>query len=1064
MAPKRKGKGWHESGKPTPTKTGIRNIAPDHYAVSRKKELETTLRRPLVMVDDDSGVKIVEKAIEARNPIEQFQNQRLIYQGEYTIIRETLQNSERIARDRKVPVDVVMTFTPDSFTIEDNAGGVTKRTIDVVFKLGTSGYEQLGSETTPFGQGFISFVKIFGKAEIISNSVNAEFDWDWIEAQYKLDKNFNMAKAYKVAEYPDDTQLKAKGKFIAKFTKPVSSYDMNKAIKIAKEISRTMQVNSITINGERLNNRIDFKTPPNNFIKAEKKYGEKDGIEGWFYAGTERDYLRLYDNGAPVGSVSSEIVDNRYTDLSGLVGVVNIKHTYYGQANNARDAWINDDRIQRTVKFINGLAKDLAINFVKYGTDSQIEKYQHFISNYTTFDEIKYHIHFEVIEPEVLQLVNKVERAIHKEMTEEAFKSHIAGIMKSPSQLTAAVERAKDYNPQLDQTAYNEKQKMLLEERSQLQIERQSQESPREQQETIQRQEGTSHEVEPESGGEVGGTEDKQEVIEDKLNELEQQKTTQDEKRKTLNEKIDEFLNSRKQGGMTFAEWKKETFWCDRKEVEEFTDSIKMAGYYHINVAIAENKFQREGFQTFENFHHISELESSMNIVPTLALPGARNAQERRIEWIMRVFLDAAGFTEFKLIIANITARRVLTLGKGTRKKVDEPISLEAYAEFQTNTVYLQRTLAFGEADGVRDYSGIKALYPYLSYNEFPNDSKSIGQGDIAVFSKIRKTLAHELAHLKYKTKDDTTDHFRSMVIIDTAFDKAIAEFKASSRLTEDLTGLNKKAKERLGIQKGDTVVVTVTKGAAGELEKQAVPDVRKTTLKDIYVQPATENIFTYRELIDRYTLIEDLQKVIAEGTYKFTGYKIGDRVQILSDGDEIIATIKTTDQNKNVAVEVEGSVAPPYYYFRPSKIVKLLERKVMKYKMGDIFVREDGYFRTYKDIQLYYESGDFPIESGKYRPTGLKIGSTISIGEGEDRTGKITKVKYGQLVLTAGTTGMEIWRDWTDLNRPMPEPVGKEEKKPEASHEPEPEPEEVVMEAPKKEETKKQMSIDDLL
>lgn len=979
-----KGQGWREASEPVITSKGIKNKAPRHYEVSIKKNLEDVLRRPLVMVDNTAPI-IRDVAIEARNPIEQFQEQRYLYQGEYTIIRETLQNCERIARDRSVPVDIKMEFTDNSFSIEDNAGGVTKETIDTVFKLGTSGYEHLGEETTPFGQGFISFVKIFGKVEVISNDVNAEFDWDWIEEQYKKNPKFDMKKAYKVAEYPSDETLGAKGKFIAKFTKPLPSYKKEKAIKIAKEISKTIPVRSITINGEIANNKIDFYKTPDGYVRVEKKYGEKVGIIGYFTAGREYDYVKFFDNGAPVGSISGETVDNRYGNLPATIGNINICHTFYGQANKSRDAWITDDRIERTEKFIKELARDFAISLVDNLSDDQIEKVQHFISTYTTFDDIKYHIRFDVIEPEIIALVTKAERDLHKELSEESFKQHMSEILKSSSKLNDAVIRAKDYSPQLDAAAYNEKQKQLEQEHHKLQEER-AEQIPDPSQKLAQ------------PTPEQQAIQEKQDAINEKQQDLKEEKEATEQKQKTVEEKVAEFLEARSGGGMTFAKWKKETFWCDRKDVEQYADVIKMAGYYRINVAIAENKFQRQGFESFDNFVHISQLESSMRIVPKISSPGAQNAKERRIEFIMRAFLDAAGYNNIKTVIANIMGRRVIRIQK-TDKKTDEEFGMVAYAEPSTNSIYLQRKIGFGTADGTTDYTGVKALYPFLDYNDFPLDSKSIGMGDIAVFSKIRKTLSHELAHLVHFTKDDTADHYKAMVVIDSKFDVVIAEFRASSRISESMDGLNKKARDRIGVQKGDKVVLTVTKGTEGQVERQQVPALRKTSMNDIYRQALNGELFTYKQLISKYDDIEDLQRAINAGTYTFTGHKIGNAVIFKNkNGNEKRGEIKKTGDFGMNTIGIDEGTGNVYYY-PIENIIKTVEKIKPKYLKGEIFVDDSGRAKTYTQILEYYDSGDFPIESGRYKPTGLKVGDIVTYSEYQSAgSSAITKTTQGKI------------------------------------------------------------------
>ncbi|MDD5453985.1 MAG: hypothetical protein PHW62_00595 [Candidatus Ratteibacteria bacterium] len=962
--PEKKNPGWKEKPQTIITRKGVQEKAPRHYEVSVKKDLVDVLRQPLVMVDNTAPV-IKEKPIVAKNPVEQFIERRYVYQGAYTIIRETLQNSERISRDRKVPVDITITFNDDSYTIEDNAGGVNKNNIDTVFNLGVSGYEHLGEETQPFGEGFISFILLFGKVEVISNDIDAEFDFAWIEEQYKKDPKFDMMKAYKVAEYSSDETLGAKQKFIAKFTKPLPSYNKEKAIKIAKEIAKTMPVRSITINGELANNKINFNETPYGYVRVEKKYGEKEGIIGYFTAGGEYDYIKLFDHGAPVGSISKEVVDNRYGNLPAMMGNINIMHTFYGQANKSRDGWITDDRIERTEKFIKELARDYAIELIDILSDSQIEKVQHFISRYTTFNDIKYHIRFEVIEPEIVELVTKVERDLHKDLSEENFKLHMSEILKSPSKLNEAVSRAKDYSPKIDAAAYNEKQKQLEQEHAKLQQEKAEQQPDPER----------SSKPTPEQQG----VQEKQDVINEKQQDLKEEKEATEKKQKTVVEKVNEFLEARSGGGMTFAKWKKETFWCDRKDVEQYADTLKMAGYYRINIAIAENKFQKMGFEAFDNFVHISELESSMHLIPKISSPGAQNAKERRIEFIMRAFLDAAGYNNVKTVIANITGRRVIRIQK-TDKKIDEEFGLVAYAEPSTNSIYLQRKIGFGTADGTTDYTGVKALYPFLEYNDFPLESKSIGMGDIAVFSKIRKTLSHELAHLVYKTKDDTADHYKAIVIVDSKFDSVIAEFKASSRISDSLDGLNKKARDRIGVQKGDKTVITVTKGTEGQVEKQEVPALRKMTLSDIYRQAISRELITYKEMIEKYDDIEDLQRAINAGTYTFTGYKIGDLV-LYNDSyfnEEKKGTIKKTGHFGSTSIEIQRADGFTIIYVPLEKIIRKLDKVKPKYLKGEIFVDDNNLAKTYAQILEYYNAGDFPIESGKFKPTGFKIGDRI--------------------------------------------------------------------------------------
>lgn len=59
---------------------------------------------------------------------------------------------------------------------------------------------------------------------------------------------------------------------------------------------------------------------------------------------------------------------------------------------------------------------------------------------------------------------------------------------------------------------------------------------------------------------------------------------------------------------------------------------------------------------------------------------------------------------------------------------------------------------------------------------------------------------------------------------------------------------------------------------------------------------------------------------------------------------------------------------------------------------------------KTYAQILDYYDTGDFPIESGQWKPTGLRIGDMVKYNEyetegassvREERVGKIKEVNY---------------------------------------------------------------------
>ena len=69
---------------------------------SRKRKNISTARVEPLTVEDHENLTIVSKELKARNPIEEIQNIRRRYQGEYAFIREALQNSSRSGRDHNI--------------------------------------------------------------------------------------------------------------------------------------------------------------------------------------------------------------------------------------------------------------------------------------------------------------------------------------------------------------------------------------------------------------------------------------------------------------------------------------------------------------------------------------------------------------------------------------------------------------------------------------------------------------------------------------------------------------------------------------------------------------------------------------------------------------------------------------------------------------------------------------------------------------------------------------------------------------------------------------------------
>ncbi len=996
---------WKENKKNVVTNKGIRNIAQRHYESSHKKDLDTTLRQPLVAVDSSIQIKIVEKSIVARNPIEEIKNIRNRYQGEYAIIREAMQNSERAARSNKVPVDIKITITPDKFKIEDNGGGVNKGSIDKVFNLGQSGWN-LGSDTNSFGQGFLSFILLFNEVEIISNDVNASFDWSHIESEYNKSKNFDLSKAYTAQESSSLSAFGAEGKFIAIFSKPVESYNYEKAIAQAKIYAKTLPVRSIIINGELANNKIDFATTPRGYREVYKPYREGIGIQGYFAPGTEDDAIRLYFQGLPVGAASSSGVDNYFYKLPSLRGDININTTFYGRPSENRDSFIMDSNIEKTVNLIRELAKEIAIGIIDGSPQSVIEQYQHFISTYSTFDDIKYHIRFEVIAPEVMDLVQKSERAANPKLDDKAFDEHMKNLMSSSSALNTAIERAKGFSEKIDTAAYNDREQAIIKERQKLAEQKLEEQKSKEQDQIIK---------------------DQEQVLSQEEDQISEEKTKTQEKTRTAKDRVDEFLSNRQSGGLTASKWTKETFWVERDMAMVYMNEISNATYHRIPLAFAENKYQKQLFRSRDNFHYIQELKTLMTNSAKLSSAGAKNSKERRIEYIMKVFIDAAGFREIKIVIANIEFKNIIQVPHSTTK-IETPMEVAAYAEGKT--IYFHRKLSYGGSDSgeINGYFGIESLYPYFIYNEFDLDQKSIGQGDIAVFSRIRKLLAHEMAHAVYHTTDNTDSHYKAMLEIDAKFDNVIAEFKASSNVTVDQSGLSKKAKDRIGLQQGDNIVVTYTKGSTGNLEKQSYdsPKTAKHNKKDLFYYTSKNRYYTYEDILSIYgDHAENLQQVLKTEAIPI-GYKIGDYVSIKETASNAYETKEVAITGKITGISTNGNWLSIAYAKGWDSIThdRIISKATPanKPKPTDIFYSErTGQVKRYRALVELYGDDVPDMSDTSYKPTGFRIGDSVTLPNGD--VGEIVDTAFEGIYVNALDGTSLGWYKHTQLSKLQSQP-----------------------------------------
>ena len=772
---------YHES----PDQTGK---APKHQRAALKSKHKKFSNAPvqLLTVEDHENITIVSKELKARNPIEEIQNIRRRYQGEFAFIREALQNSSRSGRDNGIrEINVNIEITPNHLQITDNAGGVNKGNIDKIFSLGQSGWGANIIETEdPFGQGFMSSILIFNKITVISNDVKAEFDWGNIEREYNEKGTFDLSHAYSVAEAASIDHFGMRNKFKVILEDPTENWDSSSAISEVNNVAQYFGFHSVLINGEEINLQ-SFSETPSGFFTIKKTSRGTTVVEGYIHPGTLDNTPMTYFNGAPVSSLHT---------LDGIIGEINITHRQYGEPTENRDAWRQSTErsgIILTENLIRSKAHEIAIDLVKYGTDNQIKEHEAFITTYAEYSEYKRHVQFHLIGFGTLENIKKMVRSQNPNQTDYEFNEHIENIMSSQSKLMQAAEEAKLHTEETP-TEYKQRQENINKRRDEAR--RQLEEEP---------------------------DKEEKDLIEDELTSLDDEEKTLDEENKKDQEDFIKFKKTdRDEAENKLSSITKITFWVKTDEMMHYAENIAQAEYYGYQIAIAHNKLQRKVFENeTQKFFHISHFEFSEKRETNLKSVGPKNKKERRLQWVFNTFLQASKYADYRIHIASFTFTTHLTIPGTNITETKHDIDAAAFA--QGSDIYIEREVRSGQsADGaISGYYGVKTLYPYLEYNEFDLSNKTIGWGDITAFLKVLTLISHELAHVAYGTKDNTKEHLEAMTTIEAEFDTIIAEHRGKTTLSTGKSVPKSIAKD-LNITPSDTVALTFFEGTSEEIEK----------------------------------------------------------------------------------------------------------------------------------------------------------------------------------------------------------------------------------------------------
>lgn len=797
-------KGYHEA-------PGPEGVAPKHsksaleaVGKSSYKELSDAEIVPLVEDNDESTPKKMKGALAMIDPIKQILDIRTIkYEKKFAFVREALQNVDRSTEEEghNLSPDVNIVMDEDSFAITDNAGGITSKDLAKLFDFGVSGWEGGAVKENPFGQGFLSFVILFDRVEVFSNNVHAIFDLEDI-LQRREEKVFNLNEAY---DYETTRSYDAfgRGEFTAICSKPTEFWNTEEAYKMAVVSGESLAFKTFSINGESIKMK-SFEVPSGAIdITKYNSKGEKV-IEGWIKpSGDMSDYPFFYYFRKPVG---------HYFNLKGMTGKVNILNKRYGQPVENRDRWqqsLKGSGIKLTENHVLEYAKNFGLEVVKYGRDETVKEYEDFIEHYLDYEQYRNLINFAIIGNDTLKAISDSIKEKNPDIDEESFLSEIREIMSSKSKLLDAAERTIRSESEIAEE-YNRKEDEIEARRK-----------------DIEEEKIEADEVEEEVLVE------EEEALDQEISDLEKQEEKERKREEERKKRLDD-------GDVRLTDIKKITFWVEAEYIGTFLEQIKDAEYHGYQIAIAHNQIQKkvfnnesvgEDYKSKKIFLHIGNFNYVTTSRVKMKAIGPKTKEEARIEWVINTFINSVPeYEDVDFHIADYDFIRIMKI-PGTDIEETKKVNAIAYAE--GNDVYMVRKIGFGDtvAGEAHGFYGAKSLKPYLKYNDFPIENKTIGWGDIALFLRVVNLIAHEMAHSIYRTTDNTQAHFEAMGKIIASFNIVIAEHQGRTTLGKgkDMSVKNRRA---LGVEKDSTVAITYFSGSDIDMEEAEIKPGKAKKIK----------------------------------------------------------------------------------------------------------------------------------------------------------------------------------------------------------------------------------------
>lgn len=175
------------------------------------------------------------------------------------------------------------------------------------------------------------------------------------------------------------------------------------------------------------------------------------------------------------------------------------------------------------------------------------------------------------------------------------------------------------------------------------------------------------------------------------------------------------------------------------EEIEEYKDLMDMLAYYGVKVLIAKNKLYELSYEWL-GIPHIASEDNRIEKVNKIERVGEQTKKEKRVMFMLSKIEESLGLGKvFRIADLSLTVKKFY----GGKEVSDTPMKVGGLCK--DGKIYLDRdTLELPK------YRVDKADNIYVTLNDY------------RFLLKHLTLIAHELAHLVYKTEDNTVEHFKA--------------------------------------------------------------------------------------------------------------------------------------------------------------------------------------------------------------------------------------------------------------------------------------------------------------